>query len=326
MQYLREISSDPIIDALKEGNIELEDFKQTFLIKKEVIERYQAVLNMVKGDVNGGVRISSRDLLTIYLFAFFDFAQDLKEVSIRLVDILHKGDVATMPSAIESFQDAYMTWKEENRMEVIRELTNLFWEYELIHHLNSAHYTEAERDIYVSEKTTKQNALMSELGRLGGLEYFYSYQPVVMDEAFVEIVKEQLKRAFWQKMKEDLPDITGVLDVLGEVRKKLDVVAPAMERETLLTLYDEMIDIEYIKQLHGLGATDATFWKNKCQFLKEMLDKLDSSDRKLLLEDMWKEIVAGFDGTFGVLIDFLAYVTERMEDLMNMKMAVFARA
>lgn len=318
-----------VLKKLTNKEFSLEAFKSDFLMNKDVIKMYDEFLNCIPSTSKEGISLTSRDVLSAYLFAFFDFGEELKVHSLELINIIHSHESTPHDifDTLKKYDEVYQAWKKNDVKELLQSLSQLYWEYELIYELNKLKFTDEEKEAFLKQKEPKQRQLLDRMKKIDNLEYFYSYQPVVFDEAAVQQVHEFLKATYWDKLKQELPDISGVLNVFKEVRGYLSALYNGAQNP--LEQYDEAVDLNYMEQLHTLGATDMTYWLNKCSYLKHVLCDLDSAAMIEHHERFWEQVVQSIHAEDPkkngyVFIDFLSYVVERLTKLVQLKRDFYA--
>lgn len=323
------IIKDNLLQRLSSNEIDFDVFKERILLDSNIIRTYAQVLHQCQSGADIKFQITSKDLLMTYLFAFYDFSDEMKPVSNEVITYLHncnKNDfqIKILAQKISKYQDLYIEWKKKDVMIVLQEMTQLFWEFELICELNKSTFTVEEMEHYISDKKCKQEILLNRMKEIDNLQYFYSYQPVVMSDDIVFIVHETLKRAYWDKIKSGLPNIDGILEVLTDIRNKIMYLQPR-NGSSMITHFDEVLDIDYIKQLHELGATTVDYWVQKCHHLKQFLEDLDSPVRVAQHNTIWQvaehEIEKEVEhvSKLHLCIDFFAYITSRLHELEKLK-------
>jgi hypothetical protein len=305
---------------LRKGLIDFSMFKSDVLMNKDWVEYHKDLIKPYAKELT----ITTKDIMMAYLFVFYDFAEEMKAVSCDLIDSFVKTD--NLGTSLGNYQRLYMVWKADDKQKVMEELVHMYWNYELIVELNKDHFnTEDEKAFYVEEKNNKQAAILKTLKNMDGLDYFYSYVPVVMDETFTKVVSETLELAFWDSVKADFPNIPKVLAIFKEIRDIVEYLAPRKEKRRIMENFDDMIDTDYIKQLHELGVTDASFWYKKCEYLYALLKDFDSADMSIVHENLWKDWKAKFEGEDDQIvkayfcIDYLAMFMHTSVKLKEMK-------
>lgn len=320
------VDTTRLLKALRTNEIDFEAFKSEYLMKKDFVNQYALLLaeSSKRGNVATQYKIGGRDVVVTYLFCFFNFADELKQVSSNLIEAwcqpgLARNDTQAwklLDMCLTDYQVAYHHWKHHDKQILLKELTELYWEFELIHHLNP--------DLPVNDllaKSEKQNAIIARMMKIDDLDYFYQYQPIVFSPDAVQYIHDTLKDAFWDSVKNDLPDITTVLKIFDDIRSMLEYILPLDGRmANVLTNFDETIDIEYIKQLHAVGATDMDFWVRKCEYLTSVIIPLDSVDAERYYNERLQQLKTSpsFDGA----VDFLAEYMEKMKYLFDIQWTI----
>jgi hypothetical protein len=328
---------DGMLILLENKQFDLENFKTQFLLNKQVISSYQDIINKCEKEGNVIITIKSRDLLMTYLFAFFEFADIMKDISKEIIysirDIdkykeptssLYKIKFIDLSKKICKYEIAYIEWKKEDVKLLLQEMTQLYWEFELIFKLNEQNFTQIEKDSFIRKKDRKQRTLLKRMMEIDELDYFYSYVPVVLDQDIVKSVHMTLKKAFWDDIKENFPNIDKLLKVFDEMKKNINFLVPKTP-EILINL-DEVFDIEYIKQLHDLNSTDEQYWFRKCEYLKNLLNEIDSEALEDIHNKYWSSFANNINDNnveikdkYNLCIDFFEYFMERTNELIEIK-------
>lgn len=321
-----------ILTRLEEENYPFEDFKSEVLMNRSIIESFQNIINKCKQQTNEKITINARDLLSIYLFKFFGFSDVLEEVSSDVIyniqDMMGRNDddsIRMFVPHILAYQQKYLEWKSEDVNEVLQGLTQLFWEFELIYHLNEHVFSESEKQEFIEKKNEKQQQIVDRMKMMDNLEYFYSYVPIVFDEQMVNVVHSTIKKAFWDSIKAEFPDITKLLVVIDEMKGYIIFLVP--RQTSILENLEETFDIPYMKQLSDINAMDTDYWYRKCQYLYALVKELDSVSMDTNHDEQW----FAFDNKFndadalmkqGLCVEYFEFIVERLYQLVQIKKSI----
>lgn len=318
-----------VFELLDKGTCSLEKFKMSVLLNKDVLDQMHAILSECKTKFGLVTTLSSRDVLSAFLFSYFGFAEVLAPISDQVVGSLRNLDTDALSKILPIYETKYKAWKEHDVVEMLREMTEIFWELELVYQLNVDKFgSEEERLHYEHEKNTKQTKLLSHMKTIDDLHYFKGYQPLVLDQGIVDAIHQSLERAFWDDVKASLPNIDRVIGLLQETREILVFLVPNVT--SIIERFDEIIDVPYINQLHELNATDALFWFNKCLYFNGLLIDLDSQAMEDQHKQQWKVFAQEIqsknemDKHF-LCIDYLAMFMKRMYELKQIKESLLDR-
>ena len=319
-----------ILSRLEEKNYPFEDFKSEVLMNRSTIRTFKHIIEMCKQQTNEKITINARDLLSIYLFKFFGFSDMLKEVSSNVIyniqEIGEGDDDVTILSLVPhvlTYQHMYLEWKSEDAKEVLQGLTQLFWEFELIYHLNENVFNESEKQEFIEKKNEKQKQILDRMKTMDNLRYFYSYVPIVFDEQMVNAVHSTIKKAFWDSIKAEFPDITKLLVVIEEMKGYIRYLVP--RQTSILVNLEETFDISYMEQLANLNAMDTDYWYRKCQYLYALLKELDSVRMDTNHDEQWFAFNNKFNVDADVLvkqglcIEYFEFIIERLYQLVQIK-------
>ena len=318
-----------LLENLENGEISLELFKTQVLLNHDVVSNYETLLQIINENlgISQTLRITAKDILSAYLFVFFDFSLELKDVSRRVLEELHNPDVClvSLAKSVKDYENKYLEWKDKDFKYTLKGLTELYWEFELVLELNRNKIPQVEFEDLETKTRDKQGKILKQLRSMDNLEYFYNYVPVVMDEDFVVQIHETLKKAYWDNVKEQLPNIEEVLKIIIEIKSILVEITPRSLEKELLENFDETFDVEYIKQLHEQGVADNDFWYRKCEYLYDVLCQLDSSAKNQLVNaPTWEEFHKRYDeveieNKARECVDMLAFFMERFTELAELK-------
>lgn len=319
-----------ILSRLEGDTYTLEDFKSEVLMNRSIITSFQNIIDKCQQQTNEKITINARDLLSIYLFKFFSFSDVLKEVSSDVIfsiqDLMVKDNddaIRSLVPHIVTYQQKYLVWKAEDVKEVLQGLTEIFWEFELIYRLNENVFTESEKQDFIEKKDEKQKQILERMKTMDNLEYFYSYIPVVFDEQMVNVVHSTIRKAFWDSIKAEFPDITKLLVVIEEMKGYIRFLVP--RQTSILENLDETFDIPYMKQLADLNATDTDYWYRKCHYLYTLMKELDSERMDTTHEEQWVVFENKFNGETDVLmkqglcVGYFEFIIERLHQLVQIK-------
>ena len=348
------IASRGTAGRIENDGMSFEDFKTAELMDDVVVRCYTDLLTACDHEFD----ITGKDLLMTYLFAYYDFAttggdgkesgdgdsdnsnDDLGDLGDRLkvvsLDILRRLHACAPTDIDRVFRDAlterlveyqtlYVPWKARDKLQVLRQMTQNYWEYELIYRLNDGHFTPEERDAFVRKKNERQRFLLKRMETMDNLEYFYGYVPVVMDDTVVKNIHATLKRAYWDDLKQNMrQDFDKLVGVLRELKANISALIP-VSKSILRQHFDEGLDLEFIGQLHANGAIDTGFWTRKCEFLASVLKDIDSpahdEDHDSLLQTLMDNVRGTNDDgeKFEACVDYLAIVMERVSEIAAFK-------
>ena len=179
---------------------------------------------------------------------------EIKNISEKIITILHynnnnKIDILLLKKLLLEFSKKFIIWKKNDKQEQIQYLIKSYYELEYIK-LNS------KEEIYKQQIIPIQNKLKNNIKKLGGnnaLEELKNYKNKVLqvNKNLIKRIGINLKRAFWDKLKEDLnktpPNMSMIPEILRDINIALKTLVPKNEkyRKDL----DEKIDYEFLKQL-----------------------------------------------------------------------------
>jgi hypothetical protein len=316
-------SSIPIT-SLRAGIIDFEDFKRRCLLSAAVISDAKLLMDTTINTVNPTVSIclNARDLLAVYLFAFYDFDDSLKKCSLEVIDHLHDYNISTplfwsqLLLLLKAYEATYLEWKPRDRISMLTDMCKMYWEYELVFKLNEPKMTLDERTHYATETSARQTKLLQMMHNIDDMRTFAAFEtPVVFKEVAVNKIKNTLKRAFWDLIISDISQspaqLTRLLSVFADIRSKL--VSILKEGHDILEEFDDVMDPSFISQLHTTPATSQdTFWTSRCDFLISILTRLDSIKMFNVHYKWWSDLSKSREG-HGKCVLCLAYFMDHLD-------------
>jgi hypothetical protein len=300
--------------------IPLEELKSRFLLNTVLIKSVKdALLSLPQKTA-----LSSRDVLAGYLFAYYRFTddQDMVGVAIELIDALHTAPTnpEMFMEALQKYEALYFPWKRKDSEQVLKSLTEMYWEFELAFALNTGHMNETEREVYMVDKNNKQQAILQRMMTMDGCRYFCSYVPVIFDGSAVGKIHETLKQAFWDAVEEDLsqtpPKLDAFLRVCSDLRDT--VFSIVVSKRCIIERFDDIIDIEYMRLMAERGQAGVDFWWARCDYLIELLCDLDSPVKSAEHQRWYQLVKQKQDGSLSVwrhMLHVLWYVIDHMSVL-----------
>ena len=307
-----EIRRTVSISALRAGTMNLATFKRTLLLQNPVIQLFKHFMQELAVKCEGvAFRMNARDLLVSYLFAFYDFDDEMKECSLRMIDHLHTGDrdaVSPRPSTVhmpspfvtrlgilvKDYEVAYTTWKPADKAVLLEEMCRLYWEYELVFRLNEANMTTEEVAMYAAQKDARQRTLINAMKSIDDLKAFSSFAPpVVFESSTVDQIRRTLALAFWDMVRDDIrqspPIMDRVFSVFSDIRKHLLTIVKN-DTHRIIDEFDDILDPGFVSQLYSSGTLGNDFWIQRCNFLIRTLGSLDSAHMETVPADWWKGV------------------------------------
>lgn len=326
---LENICFNEILNNIKNKKNYFEEFKKDFLFSKEIILKHKEFLENLKNLTN--IKINSKDFMVIYLFAFFEIEKDsnLSNISVSLIDKIYnqKNINEDFIELFNKYQDEYIEWKNIDKIQTLKKLTELYWEYELIHHLHINNENEEDVATIIEYKNIKQKSIIDLMYNIDKLEYFNSYIPVIFDENIVKNIHNNLKIVFWDSIKKELPSINGIIKVIEEIRVLLCTLFE--KNNNIIENFDDIMDIEHIKKMNELGVTDVNYWFSKCRYLFSLLLELDSKNNDEENKIKFNELQNFIENESNNLeksykcVDYLSYFMDKIILIKNIKNSIY---
>ena len=135
------------------------------------------------------------------------------------------------------------------RIETLTGLCTNYWEYEFALELEKEHHSEEEVTRLVQIKKAKQLAVLKIIKKIeGGDEFFANYIPVFVDEKMNNLVKHNLRKAYFNMVKEELcrdePETISLKSFLEEIKNKIAAILP--NRPDIKEEMDEFLDADFL--------------------------------------------------------------------------------
>lgn len=328
------------VRKLRSNELVFERFKQTILLRRSIIQTVQLLLERLQS-----CKLSARDILAAYMFVFYesDFLTDissseleqgLSACALQVVNHVHDGDLEDPGFTnrillyIKAYEIAYLNWKPINKAAVLEEMCRLYWEYELVFHLNRPNMTTDELQVYSTQKDSRQHLLLKAMKNIDGLRAFSSFAPpVVFESATVDQIKRTLARAFWDMVRDDIdqdpPAMDRVFSVFKDIREKLVCILRSDDNE-IVADYDDLLDPGFVAQVYAGTSDHVQFWMQRCDLLIRILVQLDSIVMQGVHEEWWRNVreraIAShaFSDVIDACVSCLAYFMSHIEDLLEL--------
>jgi hypothetical protein len=118
--------------------------------------------------------------------------------------------------------------------------------------------------------------------KIDNLNHFSKFQPVFMDTKMSEILIDVLRKAFWDKIIENLvsnpPSYESLIVVFDELMEHIKIVHH--KRPEIIEKFNDIIDTEYFRETQNKKSFNVNFWKPRIYQLSELLIESDSSSIK----------------------------------------------
>lgn len=296
---------------------------QEFLLKPDVIRTYRSFLNTITN-----TKLSSRDLLSSYAFAYFDVESSLQDISRELLQALVYGnDISRVELLLNKYECLYIAWHEEDKISMLETLSRMYWEYEINFMLYKERLSEEEAEFYLDEKKKRQEECLSMMEGIDNLAYFYQYTPIFMDSQGSNLLLQILRKAFWSRLKNDLqqipPKLEGLYSLFEEIDSHLQEICQRHARPTFIENYREIFNIEFFRQREASGLMTIDFWMPRCNHLYLLLTSLDSIARDTNHADAMQKLREN-QTLEGILI-FLEHFMTRLLEVLELYRHVFSQ-
>lgn len=339
IQLMERIRAVGIYEQLESNErLSWEDFQKRFLLSISIQKLYSQLFSYFQGLQN----IKTRDLLIAYAFVYYEMdeastSENVRRVSRELIHCIHKDSLdqnyrSKLYHTLHCFEREYVPWRMDDRMKILEKLSHMYWEYEVNWRLYETRLTPEEKAIFLSQKNEKQQECIHMMKRIDNLNFFQQYQPVYVDSQTSDVLINVLRTAFWDRVKEALfqtpPDYEPLNSIFIEMRTHIHHITQA--RPQLITEFDDMMDMDFIRMRQENQSTDITFWKTRLDYLMDILIRLDSIERQSQHQAYLKEayermqnctIVKDF---YEICLEVLAHIMTRLLEIREMYDHVFS--
>jgi len=329
IKLIERIRATGIYEQLESiSKLSWEDFQRKFLLSINIQKTFFELFTYFQGLQN----LKSRDILIAYSFIYYDMNTnpELYKAAKELIECIHctildKDYRSHLYQKIHKFERIYIPWKMDDRSIMLEKLSQIYWEYEDNYRLYKSRLSSPEKEFFLNEKKTKQEECINIMKKIDNLSYFNQYQPMYIDSQSSTLLLETLRKAFWDKVKDNLfkdtiPNYEPIFAIFNEMRCHIDFIHN--KRSDILIQYDKIIDIEYFKQRHKYANLDISFWLRRLEFLIDLLIQLDDGIIKerehiMFLKKIKDEIEFAINERFQFesCINGLAYIMTRLLEL-----------
>lgn len=307
-----------------------EDFQKNFMLSIRVQKLFYELHHFFRSLYS----LRVRDLLVAYLLVFYeidtsDTFEEVKRVSDAFLTCLHTAPLDThfytqVYTHIHQYERVYIPWKMDDCEKVLETLTRMYWEYEINWRLYASYLASEEKERLLEEKNTRQAECISTMEKIDKLCYFHQFQPVYVDSSTSRLLQDILRTAFWDRVKESLledpPQFASLFSIFQEIQDHIQAMTKS--RPDILTIYQEVMDVEFMKQIQEHGYIETSFWVHRIEYLVDVLIQLDSAEREpfhLQQKDTFLQAISqNAIDTHTIVhtcIDILAYITIRMIEI-----------
>lgn len=310
------------------------EFQNKFLLSISIQKLYSQIFEYFQGLQN----IRTRDILIAYAFVYYEMDDDeiICNVAKQLIQCLHVIPLddnyrSQLYKALHQFEREYIPWKMDDRIKILEKLSHMYWEYEVNFRLYETKLTTEEKEYFLNEKKTKQEECINTMKKIDNLNFFHQYKPVYVDSQSSTLLLNILRKAFWDRIKEDLfsnpPKYESLFSIFKEIRQHIEHMTK--RQPSILIEYDEIIDIDYFIQRHQHGHLDLEFWNSRLSYIFNLLIQLDSRERETKHRENLQTIQNTITGEsnrskqFELCIDGLAYIMTRLIEIRELYNHVF---
>lgn len=297
-----------------------EEFKKQVLLNKTQIDTHKEVQQLF----NPTPKINVRDFMCCYLFAFYNYCTDdnLTNVSKRLVSEITQQNYCHQTYA--EYEDLYMKWKEKDMLETLQGLMQMYWEIQICieTYRNEMGGSSVDPSIehHIQLLTKKSNDILNTMKRIDNLSYFKSFTPVAYDDQVIDSVQNTLRKAYWDKMKNEVLNhsVDSLTVLLKEIKNTIIYVTN--NNSKIISDVDNHL---YINQEIVL-KTDPDFWKSKCIYLHSLLEQLDSVAKLSDHREFWSHWLSSYSDAeistkYTLCIDYLQYFMDNLLEIKQFK-------
>jgi len=146
-----------------------------------------------------------------------------------------------------------------------------------------------------------------------------------MDSQGSNLLLQILRKAFWNRLKEDLqqtpPKLEGLYNIFEEIDRHLQEICQNHSRPIFIENYREIFDIEFFRQREASGLMSLDFWMPRCNHLYLLLVSLDSMARDASHADAMQKLRD--NQTLDGILIFLEHFMTRLLEVVKLYHHVF---
>ena len=234
----------------------------------ELIEVYDELFVMVDSPVGSEMELSEE-----YRYTLSQFEQCLREYA-------------------ATFQE----WKQLDVLQVVEELTKLYWDLELEVVLAQ----KREDPLSESEKQhvkAKQHQIKQQIQKVAGEKgttHFENFTPIIFEESAVQQIQQEVtqtyQKAYWDMIKEQLEnqDYELLLKLLEEVRNKLVSYVP--NRSDLRQQLEDRLDVQFLRQMINHQALEKEEIYCYLQYLTQQVRSMQAPADNAETDSWWGDM------------------------------------
>lgn len=318
------------IELSKLSNISEKKYQEIcdLIIDKNIIKSVNEIINFILNDQK---KYGKKILVSYLIYYYPEYTIENKESElylfsekiVNMIDIFIKNKEIIIFNSyidiIKKYLNFFDIWKKNDYNSQIDGLINMYWEIENTIYNNIKN--ENEQDKYdINNLKNLQEKIIIDLKLLGGYEIFKKTEVTFFDTKFIELITKNLKDSYWvffeDKLKQDKPDYSVLLEVLNDVKYMIISLIP--NRFDIHNELHEAIDIKYIKQMIDNEAIEPIFIKNIVNYIVDKVEKLgskeDEKNIKLWKDDIEKQFINGFE-YYEFFPNFFKKVFNKLEEI-----------
>ena len=276
------------------------------------------MINQYPNNVLGDIEISENDLIK----------KKSENICNLITNYLENENISLkneLKKEIIEYDKLFNNWKKKDNELMIKELTQIFWELEYdlkeFNRINN-NLDEKDQEFYKKKIRDEQENILNNIKNFGGedgIKYLESSKPMIVGEQVYNQIEENFKKAYWNKLKDDIKDtgFINIIPVLGEIKEYLLNLTRSDKEKSII---EEKIDLDLIKQMIVNNAFTEKSIKELCIYIILKLKNLGSPSNDKKMEE-WIINIEKIDFTLDelpeILSDFFQKVFNQIFKIMD---------
>ena len=223
-----------------------------YIQKKNVKDKVKQFINYMQ------LTIKPEVILTIYLISGYSkfllnntpLDLELKQLSDNIIlNINRECDKKTLFDKFIEYSNKFTIWKKNDLKEQTKYYIKSYYELEYIK-------KNCKEEIYKNSILPIQEKLKNNIIKLSGTQGLdelnnYKHKVMKVDKELITKIGINLKKAFWNKLKEDLEQDPPIMDSIPEILRDINIALKTLvpTNEAYRNELDEKIDYDFLKGL-----------------------------------------------------------------------------
>ena len=310
------------------------------LLNSQTIKTTDNLINSLKEVINfEGELISSKELLSSYLIKYFDkdvLSGEMNEKeklifdkSSELVDYINsfeatsRENICSLIKKLSTYKFIFKDWKKKDLESQVRIYCEIFHDYRTkIDEFEKEH--DENKEEYISHLKDLKNTIKNSIEKLVGTEHVdnvinkYPYVEKTYDKSVELLVKNYLRKAFWEEFRKDLvkepPEYNQVNGILKDLSHYFNSLYQNKEKEEIKYI-NEYFDSEFLGEQIEKNCLNHNEIINLCKFVLEELQKLDAAEHDKNIREYNQKLnsINSQEEFLDIIIETLSYSMGRLE-------------